>query len=558
MMRVTNSMMTNNLLRDLHRNNRLMEQSNRRLSSGKEFRLPGENPIGTSKSMLLNTGLNKNNKFIDNMYEGVAWLEYTDDALGDSTSILLRARELTIYGANDIHDETSRLAVAEEIDALKDTLFEISNSDYAGRYIFAGEKTDTKPYNPDGSFNGNDNFFAMEIGPGNYIEVNLPGSIVFGNNQGPLPYNKDSTIGTLELISRDLRGQAEVKDLKVVGNAGLTKLDAQDLQEGNYQIYIDTLLPTTAKDSWIGEQQSFLRALELPTSFFEDSIGVTSTFLGNDPENDASYSGSMEIEVLKVHTKTDMITANFNGHFYDIEGNHYHVYQEIELDMGALANGAVFTIDRENLNGLEDLTVYATDDLQGVHGGLKYQRGDKVTLSFTAALKEDMEYEKVELAFQAKEESTVTVNHTAYFKRGALQEMTIGKEDFQLQFFTLREGHGFSYDGKIDLSFEDVKPGEISFTSKKVRVGDRIAYLDDIIETILIQRASLGGKVHRIELNKSYLKNHDLRLNTLLSENEDADIASTILDLKIQETVYRSALASGARMIQPSLIDFLR
>lgn len=557
MMRVTNTMMTNNLLRDLHRNNRLMEESNRRLSTGKDFRLPGENPIGTSKSMLLNTGINRNDKFIKNMYEGIAWLEYTDDALGDSTSILIRGRELTVYGANDTHDETSRQAIAEEIDALKDALFEISNSDYAGRYIFSGEKTDTKPYNPDGTYHGNDNFFAMEIGPGSYLEVNLPGSLVFGQNDGVLPYNKVSTIGLLELISRDLRGQGEIIDLKIEEHPGLTSFDAEDIQEGNYRINTGTLSSTT-RDSVVKEQQNFLRAKELPTSFFSDTIGVTSTYEGDDPENDSPYSGSFELEVLEVHPDTDSILANFKGHLYDREGTLYNIEQEIQIDMGATENGSLFTIDKEMLNGIDDLLFYSTEDQEGLQDDDKFQRGDKVILSLSAALLEDEEYEELQVTFRPKEDSSLTLTHTLSFNSGVLQDLSSQEEDFQLQFFTLREGHDFSYEGSIHLSFEELDKGEISFNYKRGQIGDRIGDLDEIIDNILIHRASLGGKVHRMELNMNYLKSHDLRLNHLLSENEDADIASTILELKIQETVFRSALASGARMIQPSLIDFLR
>jgi flagellar hook-associated protein 3 FlgL len=44
----------------------------------------------------------------------------------------------------------------------------------------------------------------------------------------------------------------------------------------------------------------------------------------------------------------------------------------------------------------------------------------------------------------------------------------------------------------------------------------------------------------------------------LLSKEEDADITKVIIDLKAQENVHRAALSAGARIIQPSLVDFLR
>ncbi len=53
----------------------------------------------------------------------------------------------------------------------------------------------------------------------------------------------------------------------------------------------------------------------------------------------------------------------------------------------------------------------------------------------------------------------------------------------------------------------------------------------------------------------------DLRLNVkkILSQEEDLDYAEAIMDLKMEEFAYRTALSvGGARIIQPSLIDFLR
>ena len=44
----------------------------------------------------------------------------------------------------------------------------------------------------------------------------------------------------------------------------------------------------------------------------------------------------------------------------------------------------------------------------------------------------------------------------------------------------------------------------------------------------------------------------------LLSDTEDVDMAQTITNYSMQQTVYQSALKAGAQIIQPSLLDFLR
>jgi flagellar hook-associated protein 3 FlgL len=50
----------------------------------------------------------------------------------------------------------------------------------------------------------------------------------------------------------------------------------------------------------------------------------------------------------------------------------------------------------------------------------------------------------------------------------------------------------------------------------------------------------------------------EVGLRELLSVREDVDIAEVVVRLQTEENVYRAALAAGARLIQSSLVDFLR
>jgi flagellar hook-associated protein 3 FlgL len=49
-----------------------------------------------------------------------------------------------------------------------------------------------------------------------------------------------------------------------------------------------------------------------------------------------------------------------------------------------------------------------------------------------------------------------------------------------------------------------------------------------------------------------------LSLTGQLSEVEDIDLPKTITELQLQQTAYQAALAATARVVQPSLVDFLR
>ena len=82
--------------------------------------------------------------------------------------------------------------------------------------------------------------------------------------------------------------------------------------------------------------------------------------------------------------------------------------------------------------------------------------------------------------------------------------------------------------------------------------------LDTNFNSILAVRADVGARTNRLELMQNRLLTQLETEKELLSKTEDADIPATIIDLKNQENVYRSALAVGARILPPTLVDFLR
>ncbi|MGR3765856.1 flagellar hook-associated protein FlgL [Rossellomorea sp. NS-SX7] len=82
--------------------------------------------------------------------------------------------------------------------------------------------------------------------------------------------------------------------------------------------------------------------------------------------------------------------------------------------------------------------------------------------------------------------------------------------------------------------------------------------LDDVMQTLSAERSELGARYNRLEMIDDRLGQQEVVANRILSDNEDADIERVITDLKTQESVHRAALGVGARIIQSTLMDFLR
>lgn len=82
--------------------------------------------------------------------------------------------------------------------------------------------------------------------------------------------------------------------------------------------------------------------------------------------------------------------------------------------------------------------------------------------------------------------------------------------------------------------------------------------LDKVMDTMSAERSELGARTNRLDMVETRLNQQNVLANQVLSDNEDADMEKVIMDLTNQESVHRAALSVGARIIQPSLLDFLR
>lgn len=99
----------------------------------------------------------------------------------------------------------------------------------------------------------------------------------------------------------------------------------------------------------------------------------------------------------------------------------------------------------------------------------------------------------------------------------------------------------------------DLKNGKIDQISSA-----RLAEMDKALDAMIGFRAQIGAKTNRMELTRSRLLDTQISLTRVLSEIEDADLSQVIMELASAEQAYQVALAAGARVIQPTLIDFLR
>jgi len=90
------------------------------------------------------------------------------------------------------------------------------------------------------------------------------------------------------------------------------------------------------------------------------------------------------------------------------------------------------------------------------------------------------------------------------------------------------------------------------------QLGATLGELDAVMNKMTTALADVGTRYGRVESALASVNSATLDMQAALSEVENVDIAKAIVDLQMQEVAYQAALGATARVIQPSLIDFLR
>ena len=82
--------------------------------------------------------------------------------------------------------------------------------------------------------------------------------------------------------------------------------------------------------------------------------------------------------------------------------------------------------------------------------------------------------------------------------------------------------------------------------------------VQDAQNHMLSRIAEVGGRTRRLELLEARYDQDRVNNRQMLSDAQDVDMAEVIMELRMAEAVMQASMAAGARIIQPSLMDFLR
>lgn len=223
--RVTMNSTSRLVLADIQTMASRLAQTQLRIASGRQILRPSDDPSGTTRALGIRTDLAANRQHQRNIGEARSWIDSTDSALATIGDSVLRARDLIVQGGNGSAPQSSRDAIAQEIDQIVASIKGSANTTYAGRYVFGGTATTAAPYSTaNDTYGGDQNAISREIGSNVAVKVNVDGKAVIGDGTSGL-------IASLRQVAADLRAgninALNTTDLQAIDTAHDTLLTAR-------------------------------------------------------------------------------------------------------------------------------------------------------------------------------------------------------------------------------------------------------------------------------------------------------------------------------------------
>jgi len=544
--RITNKMLSNTFLSDMRTNLENMKKMQQQMTSGKEIRKPSDDPFKAARSMQLHTDINTNKQYNENISDTINWLDTTDTALGQVGDVLQRVRELLIGGGNGAYSENERTAIKDEINEKVGEIAQILNTNFDGAYIFGGTRGTTKPVDAIG---GVDYKNASRIqGP---IGKNSKVEFVYNSTTYTVPIS-DSNSGNITSIANEINN-------KIATEATLTDIKDKikvmpNLSEGSLMI--------------VTEEEGI--DSKLTTDVYSEAVTSYSTGLNlvDNTKNKSIQIGNIKIPISKEENDLDAIVSKIEKEIKSSEELKGRIKVEksgTDFKFTAIDNTLSIKIDNDTNNNTNSIIEETFSAITTVEEDVALNKVSMSNLQNTQLVYykksggfldnisdpesiDSMQYKqigsklKVQISQGVVMDYNVTATEILEFKNNA------GKELDLKEIFNSITNH---LDGK------DSNGTTVDNDAVGSLVKDDLQNITDTISNLLKIRSEIGAKQNRMDSAQEKNEDSNFNMTEILSKNEDIDITEKTMEFAVMQTVYMASLQTSAKVIQPSLLDYL-
>ena len=508
MMRVTNQIMTNNTISNINNNKESLMNIEEQYQTGKKIQRPSDDPIVAVRALKLRNNLTEIKQYFKkNVPDAKSWIQVTESALKQVTDICTTLHSLADQGAQDTLTPEDRASIMRTMAQYRQQIYQEGNANYAGRYVFTGYKTDT--------------------------------SLTYLQDDKSRQYT----------ISEDLDKTALKTGTRTVGGFSTKDYEAggtNDFSEHPENKTINYLRLSYKKlDNASGD---FPKLTYKDEDGNEDNIDITSENENGEvltskdpkayekPESGAKYIADTGELILSDEAYEKLKNAkNFNVEYNKTEFSAGDVRPEHYFNCKATP----FDEDGNLVEDEDKIINYKKED-QDIEYEVSFNQRLQVNTQAKDALRQDLGRE-LDGILASIEDVDLVENKIKEVER------LIGNTSDEKDLVSLKQL-------KEQMSTElTLKKKVMQEKFSKALNGIR-DYQDVVNKSI----ADLGSRDARLNLTEKRLSGQNDDFTDLMSNNENADLAETIINFNAQTVIYNASLKAGAKVVQNTLLDFLR
>jgi flagellin-like hook-associated protein FlgL len=533
-MRVTPGLVSAQLLSELQSTLAALVRQQSRISSGRRILAPSDDPGGAAQALAIRSRQAAVEQFQRNIARARGTLESADAVLRSVVHTVTRAREIAIHGANDSNDALARQSLAREVDQLLETLVALGNSrgGQGGEFLFGGQESTVAPYRPVRDAAGQitavgvtprgiDGRTPAEVSDGVVVTTGVSGTTVFGP-----PTDTGFAFEVLIRLRDDLKGLRRLTlepDVSPTGAANPNRYqgvdDAADFEIGGPNGTAFVGLTTAGDDplSFSGNATSAI-ATAARINAVAPQTGVTATVT---PARITYSRGTFAVDLALDGTAGKKLVIN-----------------------GANVLGAVSGASPADRR---DALVALINGISGATGVLAEAVPDSDDFVLTAVDGRNISIETDGTVSPTSVNATVFGFATGLTATGSLTSVVA------------RGGVRLDASGPVATN---VAPGP-AFADQiggegTTGIQGALDELGRVLDRATLAAAAVGGRLGWIAMLEERLKDESVVLASSLGRLEDADFLEAVESLRRMETFYEATLASGARLLEQSLLNFLR
>jgi flagellar hook-associated protein 3 FlgL len=219
-----------NLSGSLNQSSNLINTLSSELASGMSISQLQDNPVAAAQSTLLDGQIEQYDTFVQTSSGEASMMQVADSTLGDVVTQITQALGLAVEGSNGTENPSDNASVAQSLNGILNQVVSLANTSFQGQFLFSGSQGSVQPFTLNTSttpatvtYAGDTNVQFLETPSGQKLQVNLPGSTVFGTGT-------TGVIGALSQLAADISGSASTATITADTSTLKTALDQLSTQ----------------------------------------------------------------------------------------------------------------------------------------------------------------------------------------------------------------------------------------------------------------------------------------------------------------------------------------